>query len=231
MTFKLFKAGAAAIALLATPLAAVAADIRPPVYKGMPRSVIAYYNWTGFYVGGTVGYGTGTSDWDFYSVEAKPKGMVYGATLGYNWQAGSLVYGLEGDYNFSNMKGSVTCAVAFTCETENTWFATFRGRIGYAFDRFMPYITAGGAYGNIKASINTVPPVSASESKLGYTFGAGLEYAFLSNWTAKVEYLYVNLGTFDTGFSTPVVNNVSFDANVVRVGLNYKFSGPIASRW
>jgi outer membrane immunogenic protein len=70
------------------------------------------------------------------------------------------------------MKGSATCAVGLTCQTENTWFATFRGRVGYAFDRFMPYLTGGGAYGNIKTSINSLPPLSSDESKFGYTLGA-----------------------------------------------------------
>ena len=114
MTFKLIKASVAAVALLAIPFAAVAADIKPPVYKGVPRSVVSYYNWSGLYVGGTVGYGTGTSLWDyaaispFATVDAQPKGMLYGVTLGYNWQAGSFVYGIEGDYSFSNINGSVT---------------------------------------------------------------------------------------------------------------------------
>jgi outer membrane immunogenic protein len=231
MTFKLVKAGAAAAALLATPLAAVAADMRPPpVYKGPLRPMIAYYNWTGFYLGGTVGYGTGTSQWDVGGVsvaDISPKGMMYGVTLGYGMQAGSFVYGFEGDYSFSDVKGSVACAPAVTCETSNKWLATFRGRIGYAFDRFLPYLTAGGAYGNIEATVDSVlGSVSESESKLGYTVGAGLEYAFLSNWSAKLEYLYVDLGKFQTS----TVTDVGFHEHVLRLGVNYKF-GPVVSRW
>jgi len=121
----------------------------------------------------------------------------------------------------------------FTCETSNTWLATFRGRVGYAFDRWLPYITAGGAYGNVKATAS-LPALAASAStskdKLGWTAGVGLEYAFLGNWSAKLEYLYVDLGSFDTG-PAPIVNNVSFKENIVRAGLNYKFSGPVFSRF
>lgn len=228
MTLKMIKAGVMAFALLATPLAAVAADIRPPVYKGVPRSVISYYNWTGFYIGATVGYGSGTSNWDlaglgFPGVDTAPKGMMYGVTAGYNWQAGSFVYGLEADYNFSNVKGSVACAVISTCQTENTWLATFRGRIGYAFDRFMPYLTGGGAYGDIKATSTTAGlSVTDSESKFGYAFGGGLEYALLANWTIKGEYLYVNLGKFSPASSGGLFD-VSFSEHIVRGGLNYKF--------
>ena len=149
--------------------------------------------------------------------------MTYGATFGYNWQAGALVYGIEADYNVSNVKASAACAVILTCETSNTWFATFRGRLGYAFDRFMPYVTAGGAYGDIKATLNPLA-LTASESKFGYAFGAGLEYAFLGSWTAKIEYLYIDLGSFDASFVPLVVNNVSFKENVIRLGINYKFS-------
>jgi len=71
---------------------------------------------------------------------------------------------------------------------------------------------------------------SSSSSQLGWTAGVGLEYAFLGNWTAKLEYLYVDLGSFNTG-PAPIVNNVSFKENIVRAGLNYKFSGPIFSRY
>ena len=108
------------------------------------------------------------------------------------------------------------------------WLATLRGRVGYAIDRWLPYITGGAAYGNVKAS--TSAPIgaftSASHNQLGWTAGVGLEYAFLGNWTAKIEYLYVDLGSFDAG-PAPTVNNVSFKENILRAGLNYKFSGPV----
>jgi outer membrane immunogenic protein len=234
MTSKLLTAGAAALALCITSLAAQAADMptRAPYYKGAPRSVVAYYNWTGFYAGINGGYGFGTSDWDSPAVSNSPSGGMFGLTVGYNWQAGSFVYGLEGDYDWSMMKGSVACGVA-TCETENTWLATMRGRVGYAFDRWLPYVTGGGAYGNIKATNLNPGFSSASASNFGWTAGAGLEYAFLGNWTAKVEYLYVDLGKFDCGTACGAVvpDNVGFSANVVRAGLNYKFSGPIFSRY
>ena len=237
MSFKLIKAGVAALALLAIPFAAQAADM--PIkgyYKGAPRSVVSYYNWTGFYAGINAGYGFGMSEWSLLpGSQIKPKGAMFGGTVGYNWQAGAIVYGLEGDFDWSGVKGSVACGPggAVNCETSNTWLATFRGRVGYAFDRWLPYFTGGGAYGNVKAT-TSVPAAglttSASSGQFGWTVGAGLEYAFMGNWTAKLEYLYVDLGSFDAGVA-PVVNNVSFNENIVRAGLNYKFSGPIFSRY
>jgi outer membrane immunogenic protein len=237
MTFKLIKAGVAALALLTVPFAAQAADmpIKGPIYKGAPRSVISYYNWTGFYAGVNAGYGFGTSTWSLLpGTSIKPKGALFGGTVGYNWQSGAIVYGLEGDFDWSGVKGSIECVPgAVTCETSNRWLATFRGRVGYAFDRWLPYVTGGGAYGNVKATASLLgggASSTSSSSQLGWTVGAGLEYAFMGNWTAKLEYLYVDLGSFDAGIA-PIVNNVSFKENIVRAGLNYKFSGPIFSRY
>ena len=234
MTFlKVVKAGVATLALLTIPFAAQAADVpvRAPYYKGAPRSVVSYYNWTGFYAGVNAGYGFGTSNWSLPPASPKPKGFLAGGTLGYNWQSGAIVYGIEGDFDWSNVKGSVSCAVVTTCETSSNWLATFRGRVGYAFDRWLPYITAGGAYGNVKATATTgAVSTSASSAQFGWTFGAGLEYAFMGNWTAKLEYLYVDLGSFNAGIA-PIVNNVSFKESIVRAGINYRFSGPIFSRY
>jgi len=233
MNSKLSMAVAAAVALIATPFAAQAADV--PVkgyYKAPPRSVVSYYNWTGFYAGVNVGYGFGTSDWSALAAASnKPKGVLAGGTVGYNWQSGAVVYGLEGDFDWSNVKGSAACGAVTTCETANTYLATFRGRLGYGFDRWLPYVTLGGAYGNIKATATSpAVTVSTEKGKLGWTAGAGIEYAFLGNWSAKLEYLYVDLGSVDLG-TAPVVNNVSFKENIVRAGLNYKFSGPVFSRF
>jgi outer membrane immunogenic protein len=95
----------------------------------------------------------------------------------------------------------------------------------------MPYITGGAAFGEVRANLNPGPLLTAKDMRVGWTAGAGLEYAFLGNWTAKIEYLYVDLGSFDTGFTAPIVNKVSFKENIVRAGLNYKFSGPVFTRW
>ncbi len=228
MKFNLIKAGVvAAGAVLITPVAAAAADMRPPIYKGVPPSVMPFYNWTGLYAGLFVGYGTGTSTWEAIGVESKPKGWLAGGTLGYNWQTGSVVWGLEGDIAWTDVKGStanVACGVVSTCETSNRWLSTVRGRLGYAFDRFMPYLTGGVAYGDVRSSIAPAG-ISTSTTQWGWTAGLGLEYAMLGNWTTKVEYLFVDLGSFDPGFAAPIVGNIDFKEQIIRVGLNYKFGG------
>jgi len=236
MRFKLIGTAVAALSLLATSFSAQAADIPRPVFKGV-RSVVAYYNWTGFYVGLNAGYGWGTSNWDYAFVPAvgpintRPTGWLFGATLGYNHQTGSFVWGLEGDINWSSVRGSAPCA-GFSCESQNRWFMTLRPRIGYAMDRWLPYITGGLAYGEVKATTTSPAFPGTTSQQLGWTLGAGIEYAFSGNWTAKFEYLYMDLGSFDCGISCGVPGpvNVTFKENIVRAGLNYKF-GPTFGRY
>ena len=234
MTFKLIKAGAAMLALLVTPFAAQAADmpIKAPYYKGPPRSVVSYHNWTGFYVGINGGYGWATGSLDVPPTTFSPRGWLFGGTLGYNYQVGSVVWGLEGDYAWSGVKGTGTCG-AFVCELSNPWFGTARGRLGYAFDRWLPYVTAGGAFGKVRLTTTSPLVPESSKTQIGWTVGAGLEYAFLGNWSAKLEYLYADLGSFDCSATCggPAPNNVSFRENIVRAGLNYKFGGPLFSRY
>jgi outer membrane immunogenic protein len=235
MTFKLIKAGIAAVALSAVPFSVQAADVpvKAPYYKGMPSSVVSYYNWSGFYLGVNAGYGFGSSTWDFPAVKNSPKGMLFGGTAGYNWQSGAWVYGVEGDFDWSGVKGSVACPPGGSCQTKSDWLATFRGRIGYAFDRFLPYLTAGGAISHVKATNTGATPgfEGASATPFGFTGGLGLEYAFLGNLTAKIEYLYVDLGKFNCAACGATPDNVTFKESIIRAGLNYKFSGPLLSRY
>lgn len=213
---------AAAAVLLVAANAANAADLPRGPYKAPAYVAPAYANWTGFYAGINAGYGFGKSNWDVPAVSPSPKGFVGGITLGYNLQTGLWLWGLEGDIDYSGMKGTADCPGG-TCETKNSWMGTARGRFGYAgWNNFLPYITGGAAFGDIKA---TAPSgASATKTKVGWTAGAGIEYAMWSNWSVKAEYLYVDLGKFDCGLTCGAASdNVSFKANIVRAGLNYRF--------
>jgi len=221
MKTRLILAGMAA--LLTAPLAAQAADLPQP-YKAPAYVAPAVASWTGFYIGINGGYGWGTSDWDHPVVSPKPAGALAGGTVGYNFQTGNWVWGIEADFDWSGMKDSATCG-AGTCETKNDWFGTARGRIGYGgWNNWLPYITGGAAFGDVKAD-NTAATGTTSKTQLGWTAGAGVEYALRSNWSVKVEYLYADLGKFDCGTacSTTVPDDVSFKANIVRAGVNYRF--------
>ena len=186
----------ASVGLLALGVtSASAADIQRR--QVMPTKAVEYaapiYNWTGAYVGIQGGGGWGNSD---YSVggSARLNGGLIGGTLGYNWQSGPLVYGLETDLAFANISGSSGCAIASSCSTRNNWLGTTRVRLGYAMDRWMPYVTGGFAYGGLKTS---VAGVDSSNTKGGWTVGGGIEAAIAGPWTAKVEYLHVDLGNTD----------------------------------
>lgn len=201
-----------------------AADIpRPaPVYKA--PAAVQMYNWTGGYIGINGGYGFGNSN--ILGFEADPKGGLVGLTLGYNWQAlGSpWVFGLEGDINWSDIKGSfASLACPLGCEIKNEWFGTVRGRVGYAIDRFMPYVTGGLAFGDVGATVNGI--ASTSDTNFGWTVGAGLEGALAPNWNAKIEYLYMDLGKTECGVLAcgAFANNIDFTTHIVRAGVNYKF--------
>jgi opacity protein-like surface antigen len=149
-------------------------------------------------------------------------GGLVGGTVGYNYQINHFVIGAEADIDWAGISGTTTTAACPAgCKTSDSWLSTIRGRVGYAADRFLPYFTGGAALGNIDA---TTGPLTTSASNAGWTVGAGLEFAFTPSWSAKAEYLYVNLGKFNCGFNCGgLTDNVSFSANIVRGGINYRF--------
>jgi outer membrane immunogenic protein len=211
MKSRFIHLGLAIAALFLAPVAAQAADLGPgpaPSYKAPAYVAPSYATWTGFYIGINGGYGFGSADAGVGG-SVDPRGFVAGGTLGYNLQTGVWVWGIEGDFNFSGMKDDVA-----GIETKIPYFATLRGRIGYAgWGNLMPYITGGATYAKLDVSGG-----GGSDSRLGWTIGAGLEYALFSNWSVKLEYLYADLGSFGiTG------GDVDVKANIVRAGLNYRF--------
>ena len=151
-------------------------------------------------------------------------GGLVGGTVGYNYQVGQAVFGVEGDIDWSDIRGTITTvACPLGCKTSNSWLSTVRGRVGYAADRFMPYVTGGAAFGNIRASSPGF--VGASTTNAGWTVGAGIEFAIAGRWSAKAEYLFVDLGNFSCGPNCGggFVDNVSFTTNILRAGVNYRF--------
>lgn len=176
-----------------------------------PAYVAAMYNWTGPYIGINGGYAFGgTNDAD---------GGLVGGTLGYNFQTGPWVFGLEGDMNWTKIRGTSACG-GTTCEVGNNWLATARGRLGYAMGAtgsILPYVTGGAAFGDVSNSVAGAGTVS--DTNAGWTLGAGLEAQISGPLTAKVEYLYVDLGD---GPSLAGQSS-NFDTSIIRAGLNYKF--------
>jgi outer membrane immunogenic protein len=214
------------ISLLAfTAVAAVAADLPRQMPAKAPAMVPVGYNWTGFYLGINGGYGWGRSSWDAFGTSTDVSGGMVGLTAGYNWQAmGSpWVFGLEGDIDWTNIKGSFVNAICTTgCQTQNNWIGTVRGRVGYAWDRVMPYITGGLAVGDIEAT--QVGLAGVHDTNVGWTAGVGIEAALAGNWTAKLEYLHIDLGHVNCGVvACAPATSVGFHTDQVRAGVNYRF--------
>ena len=211
------------LAVATTATISAAADLPRAMPPTKAPVFVPGFTWTGFYLGINGGYSWGQSDWDGFASEPDVSGGLVGLTAGYNWQTGPWVFGLEGDVDWSNIRGSfVSAACPGGCETRNNWLSTVRGRLGYAFDRVMPYVTGGLAVGDIEA--NPTGFAGVSDTQAGWTVGAGVEAAFAGNWSAKLEYLYVDLGS--TGCSATAcgtATNVDLRSNVVRAGLNLQF--------
>ena len=208
----------AGVGLIALIHAAAGADLPPASqnYYKAPAFVPPPYTWSGFYLGINGGGSLGRSNWDNAGGFNVSGGLV-GGTIGYNYQISHAVLGVESDVDWSSIRGSTGAS-----STSNSWLSTLRGRVGYAADRFMPYVTGGGAFGNINASAPGL--AGGSATNVGWTVGAGLEFAIAGNWTAKAEYLYVSLGRFNcsVGCGAPT-DNVSFNTNLIRGGINYRF--------
>lgn len=281
---KLMLVGAACMAVLAAGSAG-AADLAP-VYRKAPVAPAAPVpSWTGFYLGGNVGYGWndkasnlafGTTDpllqplvdaarlAGVYPTSLSPsaKGVIGGGQIGYNWQLPSQwLMGLEADIQGSGIKGSDSVTTtAFPFDTTATsltksidWFGTVRGRIGFlASPQWLLYATGGLAYGETKISFNTADLVlgcvanasicaagAKSDVRVGWTAGGGVEAMLAPNWSAKVEYLYVDLGRSSLNVTSSTVPAIVFNTStdfrehIVRAGLNYHFNwdGPLVARY
>jgi outer membrane immunogenic protein len=251
--------------------AALAADL-PSRNVAPAAPVIAppLFTWTGFYAGLNAGYGFGASN------EAKTagtagfsglvpagiapgalkvdgSGFVGGGQIGYNWQAGAIVYGLETDIQYVDNKknsGFIGAPILGTqlntsAESELRYLGTVRARLGYTpMDRLLIYATGGLAYGDVKSTGGVVGVQNnalvwagqKSETKVGYTIGGGAEYALTNNWSFRTEYLYYDLGKTTVAAlgngavrAVPALDGVDYlsrvetKGHIVRAGLNYKF--------
>lgn len=212
---KFLLASVAALGIVAAG-AASAADL--PSRKGPVEAPIYVpaFTWTGFYVGANAGYAWGNVNADGIANIGDIDGFVGGGQVGYNYQMGQFVLGLEADIQGADLSSGNNL---FGARVKTDYFGTVRARVGFAYDRFLPYITGGWAYGNVKTDIVGFGSSDNSHTG-GWAVGGGLEYAFTNNLIGGVEYLYVDLGEkriFNTG------TKVGTDFSVVRARLSYKF--------
>jgi outer membrane immunogenic protein len=220
---------AGVVALAAVNTAAQAADLarRQAMPTKAPAYVEPYYNWTGFYLGVNGGGAFGQSSLSNVlgsSGDFDVNGGLVGGTIGYNWQVGHVVFGVEGDIDWASIKGTTTSLVcpSVSCETHNSWLGTARGRIGYAFNRVLPYITAGGAFGDVK--MTPAGLAGETDTQAGWTAGGGVEVGLRGPWSIKVEYLYADLGSMNcSAVNCGISTDTDFRTSIVRGGINYRF--------
>jgi len=225
------------LALLAFELPAMAADL--PLKAPAAKTV---YDWTGFYLGGHVGYGGGS-----FGPGTNPlpeqgvffphsiTGVIGGYQAGYLRQLSShVVLGIEADASFTGPL-DVPALIPAPFHTTIDYVGTVRARAGYASGTLLAYVTGGFAWGHSHININDAPGAivsSPGQNQLGWTAGAGVEFAVSGNWSAKLEYDYTDLArrTYDlSGFGLPAVN-VDPNIHLVKLGLNYRFGDPAMDR-
>jgi outer membrane immunogenic protein len=230
--------------------AALAADLPPRMPPPAAFPLPALPAWTGFYLGVNVGGGWAKAQSDFTVLGGAPfasavnslEGAIGGGQIGYNWQNGPALFGVEADFQASGLKGTLNapCPPGFCAPLglgasftqKMPWFGTVRARLGVATDAWLIYVTGGYAYARFDAeatatALGGAASISTSETRNGWTVGGGIEAALSRNWSAKVEYLYLDFGTSNISWAIPglpVINDASkIHSNVARAGVNYRF--------
>lgn len=240
---KRFLAGVAFGALLASN--ATAADMAvkssPPPSLSPPP-----FSWTGFYFGAHVGAGSTTNQWTIVPTTAQVQielplgsgtvsGFLGGAQIGANYQIDVMVFGVEGDFSWAGLSGQTCNSVGglIECNSNIDRFATVTGRFGIvSFDRALFYLKAGGAWAHDSYQITALGPFAnsaVSANRMGWTAGGGIEFALQRNWSAKLEYDFMDFGTHNYAVDlTPTsigvsIADVTQRIQVVKFGLNYHF--------
>ena len=234
--------------------AASAADLAPSYYKAPPPMLSPLYDWSGFYAGINGGWGTSHNCWTRTATAGAAvlpvsegchdaSGGTVGGQLGYRWQAGPWVFGLEAQGNWADFRGSNTSLLFGGLATNRTKidaFGLFTGQVGYAWNNVLAYVKGGAAvtdnrFDGLSTIGGFVTDTAGSNTKWGGTVGAGIEYAFAPNWSAAVEYDHLFMGSDNYAFNTAGLatrnESIKQDADLVTVRVNYRFGGPVVARY
>jgi outer membrane immunogenic protein len=250
MTFKRFIFSTVTGGLLIGASSAFGADM---AVKARPMPVVAPFSWTGVYIGANVGGGWGTKDWTdpsrvLFLGRSDVSGWLAGGQVGANYQVGSVVFGVEAAGAWADINGShldITLpAPSDTLASKVKAVGSLTGRVGYAWDRVLLYVTGGGAWVQDRHSItagNTGVTFATADNvtRWGWTIGAGLEYALNNNWSIKGEYQYMDFtNNSNTRFSCPLCItgdfnfNIDQKVNIAKIGVNYRFgASPVVAKY
>jgi len=228
---------------------ASAADLAARPYTKAPPMVAAVYDWTGFYIGANGGWGSSRNSWDAvppnfgFGPEGShdATGGTVGGQIGYRWQAGTFVFGLEAQGNWADLSGSNASQV-FLGQRNHTnvdAFGLFTGQVGYAVNNVLLYVKGGAAVtaNSYRSTFGgATVGITGDDTRWGGTIGAGLEYAFAPNWSVGVEYNHLFMQDKTYTFTTPGgaffgTDRIRQDVDLVTARLNYRFGGPAVSRY
>jgi len=230
-----------ALVVLASP--ALAADLAArPYTKAPPPVMAAIYDWSGFYIGVNGGGGWTHNTWDLVGGGREgshdSSGGTVGGQVGYRWQMGQIVFGLEAQGNWADFSGDNVSALFGTRNrTKTDALGLFTGQVGYAWNNVLLYAKGGAAVTDNKYDITTAGGgvlASTSNSRWGATIGAGLEYGFAPNWSFGVEYNHLFMDRQNVTFVNPAftqTDSIKQDIDLFTARVNYKFGGPAIARY
>ncbi len=240
----------ASLIALGAAAPAVAADLAARPYTKAPAYVAAVYDWSGFYIGANGGWGSSRNNWDSVAPFAVgPEGShdatggTIGGQVGYRWQAGTWVFGVEAQGNWADFKGSNISLFnnAFRNESKTNAFGLFTGQVGYAANNFLLYVKGGAAvtsnsYRSYNVATNALAGSTSDNTRWGGTIGVGAEYAFAPNWSVGLEYDHLFMQDKTYTFTQPngaffANDRVRQDVDLVTARLNYKFGGPVIAKY
>jgi len=241
---------------------ALSADLPARTYTKAPAVVAApIYNWSGFYAGLNGGGGWSRECYTLTSVAGAPiantpsegchsaSGGLVGGQVGYRWQIASWVFGVEGQGDWANLKGSnasLTALIPYTNQTKIDAIGLLTGQVGYAWNNIMLYVKGGAAVTDNKYSsyfpvgngfaAAGVPFNQASDTRWGGAVGAGVEVGFAPNWSVAVEYVHLFMGNPNVTFPASAIavtrsDNISQGVDLATVRVNYRFGGPVIAKY
>jgi outer membrane immunogenic protein len=252
---KKFLMGTVGLVALGMAAPASAADLAARPYTKAPPPMIAIYDWTGFYIGGNGGWGSSRNCWGIVPVAGaiipdgclSKSGGVAGGQLGYRWQTGQFVFGLEGQGDWADLHSSHVSIFnpAVSTATKVDGIGLFTGQVGWAWNAALLYFKGGAAVTSNRYDVFTtltgVGLASATSTRWGGTVGVGFEYGFSPNWSAGIEYDHLFMGDSNNSFSVanPLLagslNRISQDVDMVTFRVNYRFGGfggpPVTARY
>lgn len=239
---KAWRAAAAIASVLSVSVLGSSGVLAGGSLKDGPRPPA--FTWTGFYIGGHAGLATGQTAGEVdlgglfaINTDYDMSGALWGGHVGYNYQMGHTVLGIEGTWSALDLNGSETCVLVLKCARSADWLATLVGRVGYAMDRAMVYGLAGIAWGDVETNVTDnivgLAQFSGGETHLGWVVGVGIEYAIAPTVLVRIEYNHADLGseTHDLDLSlggTPVgvsvPSKVDLTVDTIKIGVSLKLN-------